>query len=245
MLQDDSALADIGCVIFDEFHERSLNADLGLALCLETQQALRNDLRLLVMSATLDMEPLAKLLGDAPVVYASGRSFEVATIYVPRRPELNLEQQMANVVRAALREHEGDILCFLPGAGEIRRVLRALEDSGLDRGVRITPLYGELDAAAQDAALTRAPAGARKIVLATSIAETSLTIDGVRVVVDAGLRRFAEFDPATGMSHLVTAKVSQAAADQRRGRAGRLSTGPLLSLVVGRRASIAGPANRP
>jgi ATP-dependent RNA helicase HrpB len=224
MLQEDSGLAGIGCVIFDEFHERSLNADLGLALCIESQQNLREDLRLVVMSATLDLEPIAKLLGDAPVVAARGRSFDVATQYVARRPEIYLEQQTAQVVRTALREHDGDILCFLPGAAEIRRVQRALEE-GLERQVRVLPLYGELEGAAQDAALAPAPAGQRKIVLATSIAETSLTIEGVRVVVDSGLRRYAEFDPATGMSHLVTTKVSQAAADQRRGRAGRLSAG--------------------
>ena len=225
MLQEDSGLGGIGCVIFDEFHERSLNADLGLALCIESQQNLREELRLVVMSATLDLQPIAKLLGDAPVVAARGRSFEVATQYIARRPEIYLEQQVAQVVRTALREHDGDILCFLPGAAEIRRVQRALEEPGLDRHVRVLPLYGELDGAAQDAALSPAPTGQRKIVLATSIAETSLTIEGIRVVVDSGLRRYAEFDPATGMSRLVTTKVSQAAADQRRGRAGRLSSG--------------------
>ena len=231
MLQDDSSLAGIGCVIFDEFHERSLNADLGLALCIESRQNLREDLRLVVMSATLDMQPIAKLLGDdgppgdAPIIAARGRSFEVTTQYVARRPEIYLEQQTAQVLRTALRDHDGDILCFLPGAAEIGRVQRALEDAGLDGNVSVLPLYGELEGAAQDAALTPAPAGRRKIVLATSIAETSLTIEGIRVVVDSGLRRYAEFDPATGMSHLVTTKVSQAAADQRRGRAGRLCAG--------------------
>jgi ATP-dependent helicase HrpB len=232
MLQADSSLADIGCVIFDEFHERSLNADLGLALCIESQQNLREDLRLLVMSATLDMQPIAELLGDAPIVAARGRSFDVATEYVARRPEIFLEAQMAQVVRNALRGHAGDILCFLPGAAEIRRLQRGLEDSGLDRSVRVLPLYGDLEGAAQDAALAPAPAGQRKIVLATSIAETSLTIEGIRVVVDSGLRRYAEFDPATGMSRLITTKVSQAAADQRRGRAGRLwSEGTQASLA--------------
>jgi ATP-dependent helicase HrpB len=230
MLQEDSGLPGIGCVIFDEFHERSLNADLGLALCLESQRNLREDLRILVMSATLDLLPIARILGDAqlgdaPVIASRGRSFEVTTQYVARRPEIYLEQQTAQVIRTALREHDGDILCFLPGAAEIRRVQRALEDSGAERNVRVLPLYGELDPQAQDAALSAAPAGQRKVVLATSIAETSLTIEGVRVVVDTGLRRYAEFDPATGMSRLVTTKVSQAAADQRRGRAGRLSAG--------------------
>jgi len=225
MLQDDSGLGGIGCVIFDEFHERSLNADLGLALCIESQQNLREDLRLLVMSATLDLQPIAKLLGDAPIVAASGRSFEVATQYVARRPQINLELQTAQVIRSAMRDHDGDVLCFLPGAAEIRRVQRALEEAGLERQVQVLPLYGELEGAAQDAALSPAPAGQRKVVLATSIAETSLTIEGIRIVIDSGLRRYAEFDPATGMSHLTTTKVSQAAADQRRGRAGRLSAG--------------------
>jgi ATP-dependent helicase HrpB len=240
MLQEDSGLSGIGCVIFDEFHERSLNADLGLALCIESQQNLRDDLRLVVMSATLDLQPIARLLGGAPVIAALGRSFDVATQYVARRPEIYLEQQTAQVIRTALREHDGDILCFLPGAAEIRRVQRALEDLGTDRNVRVLPLYGELEGAAQDAALSPAPAGQRKIVLATSIAETSLTIEGVRVVVDTGLRRYAEFDPATGMSHLVTTKVSQAAADQRRGRAGRLSAGHCYRLwSEGTQASLA------
>ena len=240
MLQDDSGLSGIGCVIFDEFHERSLNADLGLALCIESQQNLREDLRIVVMSATLDVEPIAKLLGDAPVVAAHGRSFEVATEYVARRPDVRLETQTAQVVRAALRDHDGDILCFLPGAAEIRRVQQALEQPGLERHVRILPLYGDLEGAAQDAALKPAPAGQRKIVLATSIAETSLTIEGIRVVVDSGLRRYAEFDPATGMSRLVTTKVSQAAADQRRGRAGRLSAGHCYRLwSEGTQASLA------
>ena len=239
MLQDDSGLNDIGCVIFDEFHERSLNADLGLALCIESQQNLREDLRLVVMSATLDLQPIARLLGDAPIVAARGRSFDVATHFVPRRPEINLEQQTAQVIQNALRDHDGDILCFLPGAAEIRRVQRALEDAGLDRHVRVLPLYGDLEGAAQDAALSPAPQGQRKVVLATSIAETSLTIEGVRIVVDSGLRRYAEFDPATGMSHLITTKVSQAAADQRRGRAGRLSAGTCYRLwSAGTQASL-------
>jgi ATP-dependent helicase HrpB len=230
MLQEDSALTGIGCVIFDEFHERSLNADLGLALCIESQQNLREDLRLLVMSATLDLKPLVQLLGDAPVVSAKGRSFEVRTHYVPRRGEIHLELQVSQLVRSALREHEGDVLCFLPGAAEIRRVQRNLEETDLDRSIRVMPLYGELDGAEQDAALAPTASGQRKVVLATSIAETSLTIEGIRVVVDSGMRRYAEFDPATGMSRLVTGRVSQAAADQRRGRAGRLSEGDCYRL---------------
>jgi ATP-dependent helicase HrpB len=230
MLQEDSALAGLGCVIFDEFHERSLNADLGLALCIESRENLREDLRLLVMSATLDLKPLVRLLGDAPTVSAQGRSFEVTTHYVPRRNDIHLELQVSQVVRAALHTHAGDILCFLPGAAEIRRVQRTLQESALDRGVRIMPLYGELEGAEQDAALAPSAPGERKVVLATSIAETSLTIEGIRVVIDGGMRRYSEFDPTTGMSRLVTGKVSQAAADQRRGRAGRLSAGDCYRL---------------
>jgi ATP-dependent helicase HrpB len=239
MLQADPELGGIGCVIFDEFHERSLNADLGLALAIESQETLREDLKLLVMSATLDLEPLARLLGGAPTVSSEARNFEVATRYVARRAEIALELQTAQVIRSALADHPGDILCFLPGAAEIGRVQRALEEFGASAGaqnvkgrnpaasdiVRILPLYGELRAEQQDAALRAAASGERKIVLATSIAETSLTIEGVRIVVDAGLRRHSAFDPATGMSRLVTGKVSQAAADQRRGRAGRLAPG--------------------
>jgi len=240
MLQENSELQEVACVVFDEFHERSLNADLGLALCIESQQNLREDLRLIVMSATLDLLPLARLLNDAPIITASGRSFDVATHYVPRRDDIHLELQTAQVVRRALEDHVGDILCFLPGAAEISRVQRALEGAELVPGVRVLPLYGELAGAAQDAALSPSAPGERKVVLATTIAETSLTIEGIRVVVDAGLRRYAEFDPATGMSHLVTAKVSQAAADQRRGRAGRLSSGVCYRLwSQGTQASLA------
>jgi ATP-dependent helicase HrpB len=230
MLQSDPELGEIGCVVFDEFHERSLNADLGLALCLESQETLRDDLRVLVMSATLDLQALAVLLGGAPIVEAKSRSFEVATHYVARRADLSLEAQTAQLLRTALSRHEGDILCFLPGAAEIGRVQRALEQSALDGRIRVLPLYGEMAAGAQDAAIAPSASGQRKIVLATTIAETSLTIEGVRVVVDSGLRRYAEFDPATGMSALVTGKVSQAAADQRRGRAGRLSAGDCYRL---------------
>ena len=230
MLQSDPALAGVSCVIFDEFHERSLNADLGLALCLESRAALCEDLRLVVMSATLDSRALASVLADAAIVSARGQSFEVATHYVARRPDLHLELQAAQAIRAALRDHTGDVLCFLPGAAEIRRVQRALEAGEADAKTRVLPLYGDLDPAAQDAALAPGGTGARKIVLATSIAETSLTIEGIRVVVDTGLRRYSEFDPATGMSRLVTGKVSQAAADQRRGRAGRLSEGDCYRL---------------
>jgi ATP-dependent helicase HrpB len=242
MLQTDPELVGVGCVIFDEFHERSLNADLGLALGIESQETLREDLKLLVMSATLDLGPLARLLGGAPTVSTDARSFEVATRYVPRRTEIALELQTAQVIRSALADHQGDILCFLPGAAEIGRVQRALDESGAGASdsVRILPLYGELRAEQQDAALRAAPDGERKVVLATSIAETSLTIEGVRIVIDAGLRRSSAFDPATGMSRLVTGRVSQAAADQRRGRAGRLGPGVCYRLwSEGAQASLA------
>ena len=240
MLQEDSALSGTGCVIFDEFHERSIHADLGLALCLESQETLREDLRILVMSATLDLQPLARMLDEAPIISSAGRSFEVVTEYVARRAELRLEQQVAQLLQTALCRHEGDILCFLPGAAEIRQVQRLLQEHALEPHQRVLPLYGDLTAADQDAALAPAPPGQRKIVLATSIAETSLTIEGVRVVVDSGLRRYTEFDPTTGMSHLVTGKVSQAAADQRRGRAGRLATGVCYRLwSEGAHASLA------
>ncbi len=240
MLQGDPALEGIRCVIFDEFHERSLNADLGLALAIESQETVREDLKLLIMSATLDLQPLAALLRDAPIVTAAGRAHQVETRYVARRAEIPMELQTAQVLRAALTRDEGDILCFLPGAAEIRRVHRALQESAPDSPVRVMPLYGDLAPAEQDAALRPAPAGGRKIVLATSIAETSLTIEGIRIVVDAGLRRYSEFDPATGMSRLVTGKVSQAAADQRRGRAGRLSDGVCYRLwSEGSQASLA------
>jgi ATP-dependent helicase HrpB len=230
MLQEDSSLAGIGSVIFDEFHERSLNADLGLALCIECQQTLRDDLRILVMSATLDLEPLARLLKGAPIISAHGRAFPVATHYVTRRAEVPAEVQISQVVRSALQQHPGDVLCFLPGTAEIRRVQRNLDEMGLDKNIRVLPLYGDLEGVAQDAALAPATSGQRKVVLATSIAETSLTIEGVRVVVDSGMRRYSEFDPTTGMSRLETGKVSQAAADQRRGRAGRLSAGDCYRL---------------
>jgi ATP-dependent helicase HrpB len=222
MLQDDPALDGVGAVIFDEFHERSLNADLGLALALETAE-LRGDLRLLVMSATLDGAPVARLLGDAPVVSSEGRAYPVETHHRPPRPGEAIEDAVARAVRDALAEETGSLLVFLPGAREIRRVQAKL--SGLGGGVAVTPLYGDLPAAAQDQAIRPAPAGTRKVVLATNIAETSLTIEGVRVVIDSGLARAPRFDPRTGMSRLETVTIARAAADQRRGRAGRTEPG--------------------
>jgi ATP-dependent helicase HrpB len=221
LLQDDPALEGTGLVIFDEFHERHLPADLGLALCLEARRELRPELRLLVMSATLDGAAVAALLGGAPRVIAAGRAFPVEVRHAKRAPE-HLERELAATVRRALAEAEGDALVFLPGAAEIRRLERALEE-GLPAGTRVLPLYGELAPEAQQRALE--PGGARKVVLATSIAETSLTIEGVRIVVDSGLARRPRFDPASGMSRLDTGPVSLAAAEQRRGRAGRLAPG--------------------
>jgi ATP-dependent helicase HrpB len=224
MLQDNPELAGIGAVIFDEFHERGLEADLGLALCIEAQRYLRDDLRLLVMSATLDGERVAALLG-APVVTSAGRSFPVATRHLPRPKEERIEDGVVAAIRQALAEETGSILVFLPGAGEIRRVERRLAEARLGPAVQVAPLYGELSQAAQDEALSVPPPGIRKIVLATAIAETSLTIEGIRIVIDAGLMRVPRFEPRSGLTRLETVKVSQASADQRRGRAGRLEPG--------------------
>ncbi|RFA24501.1 ATP-dependent helicase HrpB [Alkalilimnicola ehrlichii] len=223
LIQDDPELSRYGCILFDEFHERSLQADLGLALCLEVQQALRPDLKLVVMSATLDGEPVARLLGDAPLVTSEGRSFPVTKRYRPAG-QAPLEQHVAATVREALAEDTGSILVFLPGTGEIRRVERLLA-AHLPADVQLAPLYGDLSPAAQDAAIAPAAGGQRKIVLATAIAETSLTIEGIRIVIDAGLMRRARFDPNSGLSRLVTSRASQAAAEQRAGRAGRLEPG--------------------
>ncbi|HEX8212736.1 MAG TPA: ATP-dependent helicase HrpB [Longimicrobium sp.] len=225
MLQSDASLEGVGLVIFDEFHERSLHADLGLALTLQSRALLRDDLRLLVMSATLDGAPVAELLGGAPIVTSEGRSFPVETRYLARPVEGHSEPAVARSVRAALAAHEGDLLVFLPGAGEIRRVEGLLAEEGLGRGVRVAPLHGTLPQEAQDAAIEPSRPGERKVVLATSIAETSLTIEGVRVVVDGGWMRVPRFAPRTGMTRLETVRVTRASADQRRGRAGRVGPG--------------------
>jgi ATP-dependent helicase HrpB len=225
MLQDDPSLDGIGAVIFDEFHERGLDADLGLALSIEAQIHLREDLRIVVMSATLDGARVAALLGDAPVITSEGHSFPVETRYLPSAPGERFDSAVVAGISRALREAEGSLLVFLPGVGEIRRVERLLGESTLGPHIRVAPLYGELPQAAQDAALLPAPPGTRKIVLATSIAETSLTIEGIGIVVDGGLMRVPRFEPRSGMTRLETIKVSQASADQRRGRAGRLGRG--------------------
>jgi ATP-dependent helicase HrpB len=224
-LQSDPGLNGIGLVIFDEFHERSLDADLGLALCREVQAAFNEELRLLVMSATLDPSPVAALLGGAPLIRCEGRAFPVETRHLPPAPQQPIERAVAEAIARAVKADEGSILAFLPGAPEIRRVARLLEGAGLPDRWRVAPLFGNLSRDEQDAAIAPSPAGRHKIVLATSIAETSLTIEGIRVVVDSGLARAPRFDPRAAMTRLVTLPVSRAAADQRRGRAGRLAPG--------------------
>ena len=225
MILDDPALDGVAAVLFDEFHERSLDADLGLAFALDAQQGLREDLRLLVMSATLDGARVRALLGDAPLIESQGRAFPVETRYVGRNPSARIEDEVARVTLDALASESGSILVFLPGQGEIRRVAETLHARIKRPDVDIAPLYGALDGRAQDLAVAPAPAGRRKIVLATSIAETSLTIEGVRVVIDSGLMRVPVYEPDIGLTRLETVRVSRANADQRRGRAGRMEPG--------------------
>ncbi len=226
MLQSDPELSGVDCVIFDEFHERSLHADLGLALCLEVREALREDLAILVMSATLDAGPVAALIG-APVITAEGRSYPVTTRHLPRPlGKVRFEAAMAGLIETALAETEGGVLAFLPGAGEIRRVASRLNTP---KGVKIMPLYGAMPFKDQRRVLAPLK-GARKLVLATSIAETSLTIPDIRVVVDGGKARRARFDAGAGMQRLVTERVSRAEATQRAGRAGRVAEGTCYKL---------------
>ena len=232
MILDDPALDGVAAVLFDEFHERSLDADLGLALALDCQRGLREDLRVLVMSATLDGARVAGLLGEGvPVIESQGRMFPVETRYAGRDAAARLEDQMTAVIARALDAESGSILAFLPGQGEIRRVEERLAERLHDGRIRdgdrviLAPLFGAMDTAAQDRAVTPAPPGQRKVVLATSIAETSLTIEGVRVVVDCGLARVARYEPDVGVTRLETVRVSRASADQRRGRAGRTEPG--------------------
>ena len=222
---DDAELHGVAAVLFDEFHERSLDADMGLALARDAQTGLRENLRLLVMSATLDGARVARLLGDAPVVESEGRAFPVETRYLGRKPDVPLERQMADAIAAALRGDPGSVLAFLPGAAEIRRTQNFLEERVKDASTEIVPLFGALDAAVQDRAIAPAPKGRRKVVLATSIAETSLTIEGVRIVVDSGLARVPRYEPDIALTRLETVRASRAAVDQRRGRAGRTEPG--------------------
>lgn len=225
MLQADPGLEDVGLILFDEFHERSLHADLGLALSLQSQSLFREDLRLVVMSATLDATSVAAMMGNAPVIVSEGRVFPVETRYLTRPMQGRLETNIVQLILQALSEEAGDMLVFLPGAGEIRRVETLLRESGLPSTTVIAPLYGALPQEMQDAAIQPGTSGERKIVLATSIAETSLTVEGVRMVIDSGLMRVPRFSPRTGMTRLETIQVSRASADQRRGRAGRLTPG--------------------
>jgi len=225
MIVDDPTLEGVAAVLFDEFHERSLDADLGLALARDAQQGLREDLRLLVMSATLDGARVARLLGDAPIIASEGRAFPVETRYLGRDPQAPIERQVADAVLRALAEQSGSLLVFLPGAGEIRRTETLIRERLRDPQVDFVTLYGALDRAEQDRAILPAPPGRRKVVLATAIAETSLTIEGVRVVIDSGLARLPRYEPDAGITRLETMRVSRAAADQRRGRAGRTEPG--------------------
>jgi len=225
LLQHDPSLNGYGMVLFDEFHERSLQADAGLALSLEAQRLFRPDLRLLVMSATLDVVTVANLLHKAPIISSEGRLFPVETRYLDRSLSGPLDVVVERVVRQSLARDDGSLLVFLPGMAEIRRVERKLLDADFGPTVVIAPLHGDLPQEAQDRAIAPAQPGMRKIVLATSIAETSLTIEGVRVVIDAGLLRLPRFDPRTGLTRLETIRVTQDSAEQRRGRAGRLGPG--------------------
>jgi ATP-dependent helicase HrpB len=222
---DDPELTGVAAVLFDEFHERSLDADLGLALARDAQTGLREDLRILVMSATLDGARVAKLLGEAPVISSEGRAFPVETRYLGRKADAPLERQMADAIASALRADPGSVLAFLPGAAEIRRTQNFLGERIHDASIEIVPLFGALDAAVQDRAIQPPPKGCRKVVLATSIAETSLTIEGVRIVVDSGIARVPRYEPDIGLTRLETVRASRAAVDQRRGRAGRTEPG--------------------
>jgi ATP-dependent helicase HrpB len=225
MVLGDPSLEGVAAVLFDEFHERSLHADLGLAFALDSQAALRDDLRIVAMSATLDGARVARLLDDAPLITSEGRAFPVETRYLGRDVNRRLEDEVGEAVLKALREEHGSLLVFLPGAREIRRTETILRDKLRDPSVILAPLFGALESEVQEEAITPAPPGRRKIVLATAIAETSLTIEGVRVVIDSGFARVPRYEPATGLTELRTVRVSQAAADQRRGRAGRVEPG--------------------
>ena len=225
MILDDPALEGVAAVLFDEFHERSLDADLGLALALDAQQGLREDLRLVVMSATLDGARVARLMDGAAEIESAGRMFPVETRYLGRDPQSRIEDEATRAVLQALADERGSLLVFLPGQGEILRVAERLAERVRDASVDIAPLYGAMEGRAQDLAVAPAAPGRRKVVLATSIAETSLTIEGVRVVIDSGLMRVPRFEPDIGVTRLETIRVSRANADQRRGRAGRVEPG--------------------
>jgi ATP-dependent helicase HrpB len=229
MILTDPELSGVGVVIFDEVHERNLEGDLALALALDAQAGLRDDLRLLAMSATLDGARIGKLMGDAPLVESAGRMFPVETFYVGAVPDKPLELQAADGALRALKQGPGDVLVFLPGVGEINRALTHLDQKNL-AGVSVVPLHGGLEPREQDLALAAPAAGTRKIVLSTAIAETSLTIPGVQIVIDCGLTRRAAYEPDSGLTRLVTVRASRASADQRRGRAGRTAPGQCYRL---------------
>ncbi|NRG16167.1 ATP-dependent helicase HrpB [Rhizobiales bacterium] len=244
MILDDPELSGISAVLFDEFHERSLDGDLGLALALDAQGALREDLRLLPMSATIDAKAVANLMGGCPVAISQGRSFPVETRHLGRTAARGIEEQMAAAVKKALGEEEGSILAFLPGQKEILKTASLLEGR-VPANTDIAPLYGALDGKAQDAAIRPAATGRRKVVLSTDIAQTSLTIEGIRVVIDSGLSRVPKFEPSTGLTRLETVRVSKAGADQRRGRAGRTQEGVCYRLWDEPQTAALPPADRP
>jgi ATP-dependent helicase HrpB len=245
LVLDDPSLDGIAAVLFDEFHERSLDADLGLALARDAQQGLCPDLKLLVMSATLDGARVAALLGNAPVIESEGRAYPVETRYLGRDTRAPIERQVSDAIERALRAETGSVLVFLPGAGEIRRTEMLLRDRMRETNVDVVALYGALDAREQDRAISPSPPGHRKIVLATSIAETSLTIEGVRIVIDSGLSRVPRYEPDVGLTRLETVRVSRAAADQRRGRAGRTEPGVSYRLWDEPQTSSLEPYTRP
>jgi len=223
MIQTDNSLETVGLVIFDEFHERSLQADLALALCYQAQQLLRDDLRILIMSATLDGEKISSLFNRAPVITSLGKQYPVSFQYVGVEKDVSVSIAVTRVIKKALREQSGDMLVFLPGAGEIQRVQTSLEEENIS--ALVVPLYGDLPFKKQQEAILPHPQGLRKIVLATSIAETSLTIEGITTVIDGGYARVPRFDPRSGLTRLETIRVTKDAADQRAGRAGRLGAG--------------------
>ncbi len=245
LILDDPVLTGIAAVIFDEFHERSLDADLGLALACDVQQGLREDLKLLVMSATLDGARVGELLGNAPVIESAGRAFPVETRYVGRDARTPIERQVTDAVLRSLRADAGSLLVFLPGAAEIRRTEASVRERIADPDIDVVALYGALDADIQDRAIAPAPPGRRKVVLATSIAETSLTIEGVRVVIDSGLARVPRYEPDVGLTRLETVRVSRASADQRRGRAGRTQPGVCYRLWDEPQTAALEPAHQP
>ncbi|HCM6328746.1 TPA: ATP-dependent helicase HrpB, partial [Klebsiella quasipneumoniae] len=244
MIQRDPELTGVGLVILDEFHERSLQADLALALLLDVQQGLRDDLKLLIMSATLDNDRLQRLLPEAPVVVSEGRAYPVERRFSPLSAHQRFDEAVAIAAAELLRHEQGSMLLFLPGVGEIQRVLDQLTER-VAEDVILCPLYGALPLSEQRKAILPAPAGKRKVVLATNIAETSLTIEGIRLVVDTAQERVARFDPRTGLTRLVTQRISQASMTQRAGRAGRLSPGICLHLLGKEQAERAAAQSEP